>query len=129
MPLPAVTDTTSRAYVVQGCRTPLAGSDVTGSLFSEKPEYLLEKLNVDPGDGRSGALMPSLEPRRQRFRLRYVRAEGDRGEEVVGEVDLEALDVSAAIRASASFPWPPGAVALHIVDRDGQEVFEQLKAD
>jgi len=83
----------------------------------------------DSRDARLGSLMSKLSPRGQQFRLRYVRVEGRRGAEVVQEIELHALDASEAIRASTSLPWPRGAAALRILDREGHEIFERLKAD
>jgi hypothetical protein len=47
----------------------------------------------------------------------------------LGEVEFQASDVSAAIVAAANLPFPPKTVALRILDREGQEVFERHKAD
>jgi hypothetical protein len=69
--------------------------------------------------------MRILRPRPQQFRLRYIAASAT----IVREIELAAPDVAGAIRASASMPWPTGAVGLRIVDADDQEVFERPKAD
>jgi hypothetical protein len=65
----------------------------------------------------------------QPFRIQFVGAAPDRGLSILGEVELQALDVSAAIVAAANLAFPPKTVALRILDREGQEVFEQHKAD
>ena len=40
-----------------------------------------------------------------------------------------APDASGAIRAAAEAAWPPRAVGLRVLDLDGREIFERLKAD
>jgi hypothetical protein len=64
----------------------------------------------------------------QPFRIQFVGAAPDRGLSILGEVEIQALDVSAAVVAAASLAFPPKTVALRILDREGEEVFEQHKA-
>jgi hypothetical protein len=40
-----------------------------------------------------------------------------------------AGSVDAAIRHAAEVEWPPGATALRLVDLDGREVYERIRAD
>ena len=53
----------------------------------------------------------------------------DRGLSILSEVEIQALDVSAAVVAAANLAFPRKTVALRILDREGQEVFERHKAD
>jgi hypothetical protein len=73
--------------------------------------------------------MRTLPSRPQPYRLLYFGAARGSAVSILREVELVALDASGAITASASMPWPAGAIGLRIVDQDGHEVFERLKAD
>jgi hypothetical protein len=64
-----------------------------------------------------------------RFRLQFFAVADDRGPAIVDETELEAANASAAIRAAANADWPPRAIGLRILDREGHEVFERLRAD
>ena len=65
----------------------------------------------------------------QPFRIQFVGAAPGRGLSVLGEVEIQALDVSAAIVAAANLAFPPKTMALRILDREGQAVFERYKSD
>jgi hypothetical protein len=65
----------------------------------------------------------------QRFRLQFFAVADDRRPSIVLETALEAADASAAIRAAADADWPPRAIGLRILDREGREIFERLRAD
>jgi hypothetical protein len=47
---------------------------------------------------------------------------------VLAETTVRAANIEGAIRHAGDAEWPPGAHALRLVDRDGQEVYERLKA-
>jgi hypothetical protein len=93
------------------------------------------------GSGRDGSsnLSSEIDPleelerilaaRPERFRLQFFAVAGDRGPSVVAETEIQADDVSAAIRAAADAEWPPRAIGLRIIDREGHEIYERLKAD
>ncbi len=81
------------------------------------------------GSEQLDELMRILQPKPQQFRLQYFGASGCQDPDVANEIEIVAEDASEAIRASASKPWPVGAIGLRIVDIDGHEVFERLKAD
>ena len=80
---------------------------------------------IDPLD----ELERILAARPQRFWLQFFAVAGDRGPSVVAETEIQAADASAAIRAAAEAEWPPRAIGLRILDREGQEIYERLKAD
>ncbi len=63
------------------------------------------------------------------FRLQFFAVAGDHGPTVVAESDIRASDASDAIRAAAEAPLPPRAIGVRVLDREGREIFEQLKAD
>ena len=91
--------------------------------------------------GRDGSSGPSSEidpldelerilaARPERFRLQFFAVAGDQGPSVVAESEIQAADVSAAIRAAAEAEWPARAIGLRILDREGYEIYERLKAD
>jgi hypothetical protein len=78
---------------------------------------------------------PLDEPKRvlaakpQPFRIQFVGAAPGPGLTILSEVEIQASDVSAAIVAAANLAFPPKTVALRILDREGQAVFERCKAD
>ena len=65
----------------------------------------------------------------QRFRLQFFGVGPDLGPAVLAETEIQAADASGAIRAAAGAPWPPRAVGLRVLDHEGREIFERLKAD
>jgi hypothetical protein len=60
------------------------------------------------------------------YRLQFLGPPTERGAPVLAE---NAANVKGAIRHAGDVEWPPGAYALRLVDLDGQEVYERLKAD
>jgi hypothetical protein len=76
-----------------------------------------------------GELQRILALRLQMFRLQFFAVANDRGQAVLAETEIEAPDASAAIRAAADADWPPRAIGLRLLDSEGREIFERLKAD
>jgi hypothetical protein len=72
---------------------------------------------------------PNLAARPQQFRLQFFGVSTDQGPAILVEIPMQAADASAAIRAAAQTAWPANAIGLRIVDREGREMFERLKAD
>lgn len=70
-----------------------------------------------------------LSNRAQRFRLQFFSVGADLGPTVLTETEIQAADASVAIREAAATDWPPRAVSLRLLDPEGREVFERLKAD
>jgi hypothetical protein len=68
-----------------------------------------------------------LKVRLQRFRLHFLGS--DLGPAVLTETEIEAVDASSAIREAVEARWPPQAVRLRLLDLEGREIFERLKAD
>jgi hypothetical protein len=68
-------------------------------------------------------------PKIQRFRIQFVGAAPDRGPATLKEVEIQASDVSAAIVTVTNMTWPPQAIGLRILDREGHEIFARQKAD
>ena len=69
-------------------------------------------------------LMRILDERPISYRLRFLGPNG-----AILERDFPHGDADAAIRQAANVSWPSTAVAIQIVDPDGHEIFERLKAD
>jgi hypothetical protein len=65
----------------------------------------------------------------QRFRLQFFAVAGDHGPSIVLETEIEAADAAAATRSAAEADWPPQAIGVRILDREGREIFERLRAD
>ena len=82
-------------------------------------------FEVDPLDELERVLAVRL----QRFRLQFFGLGADLGPAVLTETEIEAADASAAIREAVETNWPPRAVRLRLLDLEGREIFERLKAD
>ena len=82
-------------------------------------------FEVDPLD----ELERVLAVRPQRFRLQFFGVGADHGPAVLTETEIQAADASAAIREAVAASWPPRAVGLRLLDLEGREIFERLKAD
>jgi hypothetical protein len=82
-------------------------------------------FEVDP----VGELERILAVRPQRFRLQFFGARADHGPAVLTETEIQAPDASGAIRDAIAANWPPRAVGLRLLDLEGREIFERLKAD
>ncbi|MGC2782259.1 MAG: hypothetical protein WA397_00155 [Roseiarcus sp.] len=70
-----------------------------------------------------------LAARPQRFRLQFFGLGADHGPTVLTETEIQAADASVAIREAVTTSWPPRAVGLRLLDLEGREIFERLKAD
>jgi hypothetical protein len=82
-------------------------------------------FEVDPLDELERVLAVRL----QCFRLQFFGVGADLGPAVLTETEIQAADASAAIREAAAANWPPRAVGLRLLDLEGREIFERLKAD
>jgi hypothetical protein len=67
--------------------------------------------------------------RPQQFRVQFLGATHGRVGSVLKEVGIEGADVSGAIVAAASLALPHTTKGLHILDREGRQVFARQKAD
>ncbi len=70
-----------------------------------------------------------LAARPQRYRLQFFSVGADLGPTVLSETEIQAADASEAIRDAIAANWPPRAVGLRLLDLEGREIFERLKAD
>jgi hypothetical protein len=82
-------------------------------------------FDVDPLD----ELERVLASRPQRFRLQFFSLGADLGPTVLSETEIQAADASGAIRDAVTANWPPRAIGLRLLDLEGREIFERLKAD
>jgi hypothetical protein len=82
-------------------------------------------FEVDPLD----ELERVLANRPQRFRLQFFSLGPDLSPTVLSETETQAADASGAIREAVATNWPPRAVGLRLLDLEGREIFERLKAD
>ncbi len=82
-------------------------------------------FEVDPLDELERVLAVRL----QRFRLQFFGVGADLGPAVLTETEIQAADASDAIREAVTANWPPRAVGLRLLDLEGREIFERLKAD
>ena len=62
------------------------------------------------------------------YRLQFLGPPTERGAPVLAETTVRATNIEGAIRHAGDAEWPPGAQSLRLVDLDGQQVYEQLKA-
>jgi hypothetical protein len=70
-----------------------------------------------------------LDARPHHFRLQFFSVATELGPTVVAETEIRAADATGAIREAADAVWPAQAIGLRVLDREGREIFEQLKAD
>ena len=70
-----------------------------------------------------------LAVRLQRFRLQFFGFGADLGPAVLAETEIQSSDATSAIREAVETNWPPRAVGLRLLDLEGREIFERLKAD
>jgi hypothetical protein len=100
-------------------------ADVAGGRDDLPTPRPIRFFEVDPLDELERIL--SLRP--QCFRLQFFGVAADHGPVVLAETEVQAPDASGAIRAAAETAWPPRAVGLRVLDIEGREIFERLKAD
>ena len=115
---------TKRAGDKSSVRTDLDG-DVArggGGLGARAPVRFFE---ADPLQELERILAVKL----QRFRLQFFGVGSDHGPVVLTETEIQAADASGAISDSVMANWPPRAVGLRLLDLEGREIFERLKAD
>jgi hypothetical protein len=82
-------------------------------------------FEVDPLDELERVLAVRL----QRFRLQFFGVGAGHGPVVLSESEIQAADASDAIREAVTANWPPRTVGLRLLDLEGREIFERLKAD
>jgi hypothetical protein len=90
----------------------------TASSSAMAQEWNLIARAIARQTGRRIGLAPDelkriLAAKPQPFRIQFVGAAPDRGLSILGEVEVQALDVSAAIVAAANLAFPPKTVAAH----------------
>jgi hypothetical protein len=62
--------------------------------------------------------------RAHKFRIRYLGQFGP-----LHDVEIAAQDAAAAVGVAREVQWPPKAIGFRVVDVEGREVFEELRAD
>ena len=107
-PSPRVSNRFGNATKVQGDAAPPPGADE-----SEQLADLQRILGAKP----------------QRFRLQFFGVAGALSPTILTESEIWAAEASDVIREAASIAWPARAIGLRVLDHEGREVFERLKAD
>ena len=69
-----------------------------------------------------------LDPKLHRFRIQFAGSSPDRGPSILTEVEIEVMDVSAAIIAAANIAWPPRTIGLRILDSEGREASAERRS-
>ena len=105
--------------------TPMA----MNAVFAPDREPDERKLRPHSQAAPRDELQPILAAKPQPFRIQFVGAAPGRGLTILSEVEIQASGVSAAIVAAANLAFPPKTVALRILDREGQAVFERYQSD
>ncbi len=100
------------------------GVDFAGEREDSPRPWPSRFFEVDPLDEleRLVAVKP------QRFRLQFFGV-ANLGPAILTETEIQAPDASGAIRTAVETVWPPRAVGLRVLDLEGREIFERLKAD
>ena len=117
-----------RASERRGAESPeRSESDADGAAGagSLRAPPLVRFFEVNPLD----ELARILAVRPQCFRLQFFGVDADHSPIVVTETEIQAPDASSAIRVAADAAWPARALGLRVLDLEGREVFERLKAD
>ena len=104
---------------------PECGVDHAGGNERLRTPQYFRFFEADPVDELERVL--AVKP--QRFRLQFFGVGADLGPAVLTETEIQASDASGAIRAAAEAVWPPRAAGLRVLDLEGREIFERLKAD
>jgi hypothetical protein len=65
----------------------------------------------------------------QRFRVQFFGVAGARSPTILTESEIWAAEAPDVIREAASIAWPVRAIGLRVLDQEGREVFERLKAN
>jgi hypothetical protein len=112
--------------------------DRVARLIARRPDQLSAHAR-DAGTARLSAtpaestqveeLERILEARPGRFRLQFLAVATERGPSILSEFEVKAGDASDAVRAAAVAEWPARAIGMRLIDRDGREIYERLKAD
>jgi hypothetical protein len=108
--------------------------DETATEFDARPAARSRERGVRPAIGffevdPLDELERVLANRPQRFRLQFYCLGANLGPTVLSETEIQASDASEAIRESVKANWPPRAIGLRLLDLEGHEIFERLKAD
>jgi len=101
------------------------GVDFAGAREDLPRPWPIRLFEVNPVDELERVL--AVNP--QRFRLQFFGVGADLGPAVLTETEIQAPDASGAIRTAVEAVWPPRAVGLRVLDLEGREIFERLKAD
>jgi hypothetical protein len=100
-------------------------ADLAGARESLPRPWPIRFFEVDPLEELERVL--AVKP--QRFRLQFFGVGADLGPAILTETEIQAPDASGAIRTAVEAVWPPQAVGLRVLDLEGREIFERLKAD
>jgi hypothetical protein len=82
-------------------------------------------FEVDPLD----ELERVLAIRPQLFRLQFFSLGADLGPTVLSETEIQVADATEAVGEAVKANWPARAIGLRLLDLEGREIFERLKAD
>jgi hypothetical protein len=78
----------------------------------------------DPKANHVTAVGLAMTKFRQTFRICYFGRSGS-----LHDVEASARDITTAIRTAREAEWPTNAIGFCLVDMEGREVFEELRAD
>jgi hypothetical protein len=108
---------------VQAGRPRHATRMASDAIFTSSLEMSASPLHapireLDPVDELSRLVSDDT---RRGYRIQFLGA-GTGGPAILEEVEVQASDVSTAMREAARTPWPPRAVGFRLVDPDGRDV-------
>ena len=96
--------------------------------FGDATEAHLDSA-APPEADESEQLADLLGAKPQQFRLQFFGVAGALSPAIITESEIWAAEASDVIREAVSMAWPARAIGLRVLDREGREVFERLKAD
>jgi hypothetical protein len=90
---------------------------------------MVEDLTRGDESEQLADLQRTLGAKPQQFRLQFFGVAGARSPTILTESEIWAAEASDVVREAASIAWPARAIGLRVLDQEGREVFERLKAD
>jgi hypothetical protein len=82
-----------------------------------------------PEVGQVEELERILNAKMQQFRLQFFGVAAEHGPSILSERAVQAPNLAEAIRTATEAEWPARAIGLRLVDCEGRELFERLRAD
>ncbi len=107
----------------------MSGGGAVDSSAQKVRTNATRELYADGGLRPARQLRKTHLARSRAFRIQYASSTPNGGSQILKELEIQAVDVPAAIVAAAQLALPPKTTGLRILDHEGREVFERRRAD